>query len=338
MSWFSSIVGDISGEVSHIASSIGGEVSHITSSIGGEVSHIATSVAGEVGTVYAHVIRPALPIIATGISAVVAPYTTPYLMSADIGIYGHGALTGGIQGVINPTLGSYEAGAVTAALYGAGQLYNGISGATGTVSEAGTGTSANLSAIPNMPSFSSYSLSNAIPSETQQLLSNPNILSIPNITPLGSSSLSELANIEGSNVYSNFEQGLYNPTSNTSVLDTLGNAASSVYNTFGGIGKGLLSVTGLAEGGLSAYNALRSTVGQPTVNILGQLQPTPTGGQQTPTGLPGAAQEAQNQQGGSSGNVLNVAGGGIGVTSTSNTTEAIEIAAIAAIGGAILAS
>ena len=321
MSWFSSIVGDITGEVSHIANSVAGEV-----------SHIANSVAGEVGTVYAHVIRPALPIIATGISTIVAPVATPYLLSADIGIYGHGALTGGIQGVINPTLGSYEAGALTAGLYGAGQLYNGISGATGAVSsETAAQTTANL---PTIPSFSQYSLSNAIPSETQQLLSNPNILAIPNTTALGSSSLAELANLSGSNVYSNFEQGLYNPTGNTSVLDTLGNAASSVYNTFGGIGKGLLSVTGLVSGGLGAYNAVRGVAGQPTVNILGQLQPT---AQTTANGLPGAAQAAQNQQGGSSGNVLNVSGGGASLTAAQSNQWA-EIAAIAAVGAAVLAS
>ena len=334
MSWFSSVISDITGEVSHIVNSVAGEVSHVATSVAGEVSHVATSVAGEVGTVYAHVIRPALPIIATGISTVIAPVATPYLLSADIGIYGHGALTGGIQGVINPTLGSYEAGAATAALYGAGQLYNGISGATGTVSGTGAETTANISGIPNIPSFSQYSLSNAIPSETQQLLANPNILAIPNTTALGSSSLAELANLSGSNVYSNFEQGLYNPTSSTNALDTLGNAASSVYNTFAGVGKGLLSVTGLAEGGLSAYNAVRGAAGQPTVNILGQLQPT---AQTTANGLPGAAQAAQNQQGGSSGNVLNVSGGGASLTAA-QSNEWAEIAAIAAVGAAVLAS
>ena len=265
MSWFSSIISNIGGEISHIASSVGGEVSHIASSVGGEVSHIASSVGGEVGNVYAHVIRPALPIIATGLSTIFAPVATPYLLSSDIGIYGHAALTQGISGVINPNLGDYEAGAIAAATYGAGQLYSSI---TAPAASTATGTST-------------------------QLLEN---LSNPSYNPL-------------------------NPINN------LGSAVSSVYNTFSGVGKDLLGVAGMAGTGLSAYNLLRTSAGQPAVNILGQIQPN---------GLPGAAQAQQGQSGSTTG-VVGVGGGGIGLTGSSSE-QLLEIAAIAVIGGAILAS
>ena len=288
MSWLSSVISDIGGEISHIASSVGGEISHIASSVGGEV-----------GTVYAHVIRPALPIIATGISTVVAPFATPYLLSADIGIYGHGALTGGIQGVINPTLGSYEAGALTAGLYGAGQLYTGITAAPTAVNTATAGQ--------------------AVTGNSTQLLEN-----------LSNASYNPLTVITG-----NSTQLLENLATTPNALDTLGNAASSVYNTFAGVGKGVIGLAGIAETGLGAINEFRGTVGQPAINILGQIQPSTT--QAKANGLPGAAQTSESQQGGSSSSLLGGAGGGVGLNQTTNNGW-LEIAAIAAIGAAALSS
>lgn len=264
MSWFSSVFNNI-----------GGEVSHIVSSVGGEVSHIGQSVGGEVGTVYAHVVRPALPIIATVASTVIpgAQFATPYLVSADIGTYGHAALTGGTAGLINPNLGDYEAGAVAAAVYGAGNLYT----------TATTGGTAGISST-----------------QLTENLANPT----------------------------------YNPISNTfaNPLTELGYSANSVYNTFGGVGKDLLSVSGLAGAGLTALNSTRQAVGQPTVNILGQIQPAGA----TANGLPGAAQQAQSQQGGSSAALTGAAGGGVGLAgSASNQTGLI---ALAVLGGALIAS
>ena len=263
MSWFSSVF-----------SNIGGEVSHIGQSVGGEVSHIGQSVGGEVGTIYAHVVRPALPIIATVASSVIpgAQFATPYLVSADVGTYGHAALTGGVAGLTNPNLGDYEAGAVAAAVYGAGNLY--------ATSTAG-GTAVN----------------------STQLVSN-------------------LAN------------PTYNPISNTfaNPLTELGYSANSVYNNFAGVGKDLLSVSGLAGAGLTALNSTRQAVGQPTVNILGQIQPAGA----TANGLPGAAQQAQSQQGGSSAALTGAAGGGVGLAGSSNNQTA-ALVALAVLGGAVIA-
>ena len=252
MSWFSSIINNI----------------------GGEVSHIANSVGGEVGTIYAHVVRPALPIIATVASATIpgAQFATPYLVSADVGLYGHAALTGGFHGLTEPNLGDYEAGAVAAAVYGAGNLY--------ATSTAG-GTAVN----------------------STQLVSN-------------------LAN------------PTYNPVTNTfaNPLTELGYSANSVYNTFGGVGKDLLSVSGLAGAGLTALNSTRQAVGQPAINILGQIQPTGT----SANGLPGAAQQAQSQTGSSSSALTGAAGGGVGLAGSSNNQTA-ALVALAVLGGAVIA-
>ena len=270
MSWFSSIVSGITGEVSHIAQSVGGEVSHATKSVGGEV-----------GNIYAHVVRPALPIVATLASTVIpgAQVATPYLIAADVGTYSHAALTGGFHGLTEPNLGDYEAGAAAAAIYGTGQVYSAATSATG-------GTAVN----------------------STQLLTN-----------LGNPS--------------------YNPITNifTNPVDELGNAASSVYNNFAGIGKGIMGGIGLAEGGLTAYNTFRNTAGQPSVNILGQIQPAGAGQSGQAGGLPGGAQQAQQELGGSSAGITGSPGGGIGLGAQGNSTL-IEVAAIAAIGGAILAS
>ena len=257
MSWFSSVFNDI-----------GGEFSHIFQSVGGEAAHVVKSVGGEVGTVYAHVIRPALPAIATVASAFIpgAQVATPYLISADVGLYGHAALTGGFHGLTEPNLGDYEAGAVAAATYGAGQAYTAYT--TG-------GTMIN----------------------STQVLEN---LAAPPPTP----------------------------------LTILGNAAGSVYNTFGGLGKDLLSVSSLAGAGLSALNSTRTAVGLPAINILGQIQPNSLPG--GAGGLPGAAQQAQSQQGGSSSALTGTAGGGIGLPSSPNND--LGLIALAVLGGAVIAS
>ena len=274
----SHIVSSVGGEVSHIGQSVGGEVSHIGQSIGGEVLHIgsgAVSKAGqEVGTVYAHVVRPALPIIATVASSVIpgAQFATPYLVSADIGTYGHAALTGGIAGVTNPNLGDYEAGAAAAAVYGAGQAYT------------------------------AYTTGGTMINSTQltENLANPS----------------------------------YNPLTNTFLnpLDELGNASQSVYNTFAGVGHDLLSVSGLASEGLTVLNSTRQAVGQPSINILGQIQPSGA----TANGLPGAAQQAQAQQGGSSSELTGAAGGGVGLAGTSNQTT--DLITLGIIGAAVIAA
>ena len=270
MSWFSSVF-----------SGIGGEVSHIAQSIGGETAHIVKSVGGEVGTVYAHVVRPALPIIATVASATIpgAQFATPYLVSADVGLYGHAALTGGFHGLTEPNLGDYEAWAVAAAVYGAGQAYTAYT----------TGG-----------------------------------------TMINSTQLTE-----------NLANQSYNPLTNTftNPLDELGNAASSVYNTFGGVGKDLLSVTGLASTGLTALNTTRQAVGQPSINILGQIQPSGATANGLPggaNGLPGMAQQAQSQQGGSSAGLTGAAGGGVGLPNSANNN--VGLIALAVLGGALIAS
>ena len=269
MSWFSSIVSDIGGEASHIAKSVAGEATHAVKSVGGEV-----------GTVYAHVIRPALPVIATVGSAVIpgAQFLTPYLISSDIGLYGHAALTGGFHGLTEPNLGDYEAGAATAALYGAGQAYVAFTGATG-------GTATN----------------------STQLLTN-----------LGNPGYNALTNT------------FSNP------IDELGNAASSVYNTFAGLGSDLTGAAGLAGGALQAYDTVRNIGGQPSVNILGQIQPTGLSGGSSGV-LSGGSQQSQQELGGTSAGITGAAGGGIGLPGQSNSAL-LEVAAIAAIGGAILAS
>ena len=282
MSWFSSIFSGIGGEVSHIVQSVGGEVGTIANNVGGEAKHIVSSVGGEVGTVYAHVIRPALPVIGTIASSVIpgAQFATPYLISADVGLYGHAALTGGFHGLTEPNLADYEAGAAAAALYGAGQAYSAIT--TG-----GQATSLNSTQL------------------TLDLQHN------------------------------------YNPLTNTfgNPLTELGNAAGSVYNSFAGIGQSITGSLGLAEGGLTAFNAIRSAGGQPAINILGQVQPGTAGISETGQvgNLPGGSQQAQQTLGGSSAGIAGAAGGGFGLPGQNNNTTLMEVAAVAAIGGAIIA-
>ena len=262
--------------------SIFGGIGSVFSNIGGEVSHIVNSIGGEVGTVYAHVLRPALPIAATIASAMIpgGQVATPYLIAADVGLYSHAAVTGGFHGLTEPNLGDYEAGAIAAATYGAGQVYNGY---------------------------------------------------ITGGTAINSTQLTE-----------NLGNPSYNPLNNTFLnpLNELGYASNSVYNNFAGIGKGIEGGLSLAEGGLTAYNNLRGAAGQPTINILGQIQPSMSGlpsNASNAMGLPGGAQQAQQELGGSSAGITGAAGGGIGLPGQNNSSL-IEIAALAAIGGAVLAS
>ncbi len=134
MSFWSNPIGSIEGEVSHITKSFGGEISHITKSVEGETHHIVKDVGGELskarsglGHFYAYVARPAIPILAT-IGATVIPGlqpALPYLLSYDVGDYGHTIATGGIGSIEKANnIGNIEAGIITAGAYGIGSVIN----------------------------------------------------------------------------------------------------------------------------------------------------------------------------------------------------------------------
>lgn len=128
MSFWSDPWGAVTGETNHIVKSVEGETNTVKRDVGGYIHHdiggaLAKGRAG-LGHAYAYAVRPALPIIATAAATIIpgGQVALPYLISYDVGSYGHALATKGISGFeqVN-SRGNIEAGLITAATYGATQ-------------------------------------------------------------------------------------------------------------------------------------------------------------------------------------------------------------------------
>jgi len=271
MSFWSDPWGAVTGETNHIVKSVEGEANTVKHDVGGYIHHdvggaLAKGRAG-LGHAYAYAVRPALPLIGTVAAAVIpgGQVFLPYLMSYDVGAYGHALATKGISGFeqVN-SRGNIEAGLITAATYGSMQAL-------------GYGADTAVNASSGMSS-----------TEVTENLANP----------------------------------AFDPLSQTA-FQVAESSAENVYATGAKVAGLLGSTVATATTVLGLYNKTRHAAGQPTVNILGNEEPSTSGLGYAPLS---AGQESSQQAASSQSSNPATAGGGFGNANNGNDSLAWTVA------------